>query len=88
MCKRSLLLLACSDRLLPICSAGKYRDPSTGERYTSAVIVTQTNQYGNSHMMMVTPNVKQAVRDHFGCDTAEGAWLEHEGGSGRKGSHW
>lgn len=31
------------------------------------------------HKVVITPTVKQAVRDHFACDTMDGAPLENEG---------
>jgi hypothetical protein len=38
--------------------------------------------------MVSTPSVRQAVRDHFDCPTAEGAPLEGNGGTATQGSHW
>lgn len=45
-------------------------------------------QYKNA-TMLITPKVKEKVREHFGCDTLEGAELEDGGDtSGTAGSHW
>lgn len=38
--------------------------------------------------MMVTPRVRQEARDHFGCDSLEGAELENQGGDGTVLTHW
>lgn len=42
----------------------------------------------NSRTYVVTPKVRQAARDHFGCPTLVGAELESQGGSGTAGGHW
>ena len=39
-------------------------------------------------VLLVTPRVVEEARDHFGCDTLEGAELESQGGEGSAGSHW
>lgn len=38
--------------------------------------------------MIVTPNVKREVRDHFKCPDLEGAELENQGGEGTALTHW
>ena len=40
------------------------------------------------HSMIVTEKVKIFTRDHFKCQTLEGAPVEDEGNSGSKGAHW
>jgi hypothetical protein len=39
-------------------------------------------------MWLVTPKIKEKVREHFGCRTMLGMPVENEGGSGSQGSHW
>ena len=38
--------------------------------------------------LMVTPKVVEEVRNHFGCQTLEGAELEDQGGDGTLLTHW
>lgn len=38
--------------------------------------------------MIVTPRVRDAVRDHFNCDSLEGAEIENQGGVGTEFTHW
>ncbi|XP_062519504.1 leishmanolysin-like peptidase [Corticium candelabrum] len=38
--------------------------------------------------MIVTPTVQQAVRDHFSCQSLEGAEIENQGGTATRLSHW
>ena len=44
-------------------------------------------QGGKTVSKMVTPAVRARSRQHFGCDTLEGAEIEDGGGSGTAGSH-
>lgn len=39
-------------------------------------------------LMMVTPRVRQEVRDHFNCPELEGAELEDQGDEGTSLTHW
>ena len=41
----------------------------------------------NVYMLDLKP-LTPRVRNHFGCNTVEGAYLEDEGGAGSQGSHW
>lgn len=38
--------------------------------------------------MITSPKVKVAVQEQFGCDSAQGAPVELDGGDGTAGSHW
>jgi leishmanolysin-like peptidase len=38
--------------------------------------------------IMVTPRVREAVRQHFECELMEGAELEDQGGDGTALTHW
>lgn len=38
--------------------------------------------------MIVTPRVKQEVREHFNCEYLEGAELEDQGEDGTALTHW
>jgi len=51
-------------------------------RYRTTTANGQTINYIN-----VEP-LTTRVREHFGCDTAPGGYLENNGGSGSAGSHW
>lgn len=52
-------------------------------------IKTGTNpSNGREIRTVVTPKVRDFVRDHFGCEDLEGAELENEGGDGTIWSHW
>ncbi len=42
----------------------------------------------NGRRMIITPRVVKAMRNHFGCDTAEGLELENDGGNSTVGFHW
>ena len=37
---------------------------------------------------VVSPQVRRATREHFGCDDVHGAILEPRGGQGTAGNHW
>jgi hypothetical protein len=65
----------------------QFRDHATGAlRGVSNVISTYT-QAGKTVQKLTTPAVVQAVREHFGCASLDGAELEDQGGSGTAGSH-
>lgn len=69
-------------------SAG-YFIGSSGERIDSSELIeTITNADDSTTQRIITPRVKEAVRQQFGCDTLRGADLEDDGGSGTMGSHW
>ena len=38
--------------------------------------------------MLITPNVRREVRNHFNCQDLEGAELENQGGEGTALTHW
>lgn len=38
--------------------------------------------------LLVSPRVRQAAQEQFGCPSLEGAQLEEEGSVGSAGSHW
>lgn len=40
------------------------------------------------NITIVTPKVREAVREQFSCGSADGAQLEDGGGEGTEGSHW
>ena len=41
----------------------------------------------NTTVLTLAP-LTARIRDYFGCPTAEGAYLENQGDSGSKGSHF
>jgi len=61
-----------------------YVDASGTPRGPGAVF--KTSLEGKNYL--VGPKVVSTVRDHFSCQTLEGAELENEGGGGATGSHW
>ena len=56
-----------------------------------ADIVGQTTRLDDATLPMSyikTPNVLKYVREHFACDTLNGAELEDDGGAGSQWGHW
>jgi len=47
-----------------------------------------TESDGREITLLASPKVTETFRKHVGCDTAEGALLEDQGGSNVAGSHW
>jgi len=64
-------------------------DNTTGvsEEYSDLQLVGSESD-GREITLLVSPKVKERFREHFGCDSAEGALLEDQGGSNVAGSHW
>ena len=65
----------------------QFRDHATGERRAASSILTSYTQNGKTVQKLTTPALVQAVREQFGCPSADGAELEDHGGSGSAGSH-
>ena len=64
-----------------------FRNASTGERYQEQQVTG--GMYDQREVTLLTsPRVVEEFRKQFGCDTAAGALLEDQGGSGTAGSHW
>lgn len=57
-----------------------------GDPYLSYNITL--NRRGADRVLLTFPTVVAKVKEHFGCDTLEGAELEDAGGSGTASSHW
>lgn len=55
---------------------------------TGRVLQNITNPYGQRVSHVVTPRVRQAVQEQFGCQSAAGAALENGGSDGSVNSHW
>lgn len=77
-------------------SSGKYTqyiNPNTGATIPSSQVLqthTVTGTGGNTYTVsqIITPNVLQYTRSHFGCSSLTGAQVEDGGGSGTVLSHW
>jgi len=63
-----------------------YIDPSTNELLDNVIGTTTAN--GQTINYINVEPLTTRVREHFGCDTAPGGYLENNGGSGSAGSHW
>lgn len=64
-----------------------FLNATTGERYQEQQVTGDTYDY-REVTMVTSPRVVEEYRKQFGCDTAQGAILEDQGGSGTAGSHW
>lgn len=64
-----------------------FRNATTGERYQEQQVAGDTYD-GREVTLLTSPRVVEEFRKQFGCDTAVGAILEDQGGSGTAGSHW
>lgn len=62
----------------------KMKDSTTSKYYLS----TKTTSDGVTRNILSTPKVTSFLKDHFGCNSLEGAYIENDGGSGTAGSHW
>ncbi|KAG2486370.1 hypothetical protein HYH03_014950 [Edaphochlamys debaryana] len=51
-------------------------------------VVAQDVVDGTTVSRLITPAVRDAARQHFGCPGLAGAQLEEEGSAGSAGSHW
>ncbi|CAD8156751.1 unnamed protein product [Paramecium octaurelia] len=61
-----------------------YIDPNTMQKLgVSQIVKTQ-----GGRDWIILPKVVNAVKSHFGCQSAWGAPLENNGGQGTAGSHW
>jgi len=64
-------------------------DQSTGESQAYQELQLKGMESdGREITLLTSPKVQQDFREHFGCETAEGAVLEDQGGYGVAGSHW
>lgn len=85
----------------PYTPRGKHGLPAYNEKYNlyqwSPRVVTKIvrkkwavkkGRIDHVVQMIVTPRVRDAVRDHFNCDTLEGAEIENQGGVGTEFTHW
>eukprot|EP01116_Phalansterium_solitarium_P004836 TRINITY_DN15_c4_g1_i1.p1 TRINITY_DN15_c4_g1~~TRINITY_DN15_c4_g1_i1.p1 ORF type:complete len:787 (+),score=274.43 TRINITY_DN15_c4_g1_i1:247-2607(+) len=70
----------------------RFFDPNTNSHFAaSQVMQNSTVSYGATPrqvLKIVTPNVVQAARNHFGCPTLDGLELEDGGAAGTAGQHW
>ena len=64
-----------------------FLNATTGEKYQEQQVTGDTYD-GREVTMVTSPRVVEEFRKQFGCDTAKGAILEDQGGSGTAGSHW
>jgi len=65
-----------------------FKDPSTGEAYTTGPVVVVAERGRTDVRKLATPRVLAHARDHFNCPTLNGMELEGQGGSGTGASHW
>ena len=58
---------------------------------TASTFVEETRKSNTSSATvykLITPKVIAAAREHFGCSTINGVYLENEGDSGSAGAHF
>jgi len=65
---------------------GYYINPNTNTVLSGHVLTKSVNGV-TINVLNVEP-LTTRIRNHFGCSTIEGAYLENEGGSGSAGSHF
>ena len=68
-------------------SSSKFDEYRTASGAKHATVIARMSQGGKTVSKMVTPAVRARSREHFGCDSLEGAEIEDGGGSGTAGSH-
>lgn len=61
-----------------------YRKPDNGDRWGEANVVESVTENGHTVTKIITPNVVEKAKKHFGCDNwpNAGLQLEDAGGSG------
>ncbi|EAR99196.2 leishmanolysin family protein (macronuclear) [Tetrahymena thermophila SB210] len=64
-------------------------DPQTGKPYGVDRVYKTENLWGISNVFkIITKNVVKTAKNHYACPYINGMFLENQGGSGSKGSHW
>lgn len=66
----------------------EYFVDDAGARLPADAVVKTITAGGRPRKAVVTPTVRDAARAMFGCPTAQGMFLEDDGGAGTAGSHW
>lgn len=75
----------------PIMASVKCIDGSTSNLFLpgDTTLAAGVTDYGVQYFSVVTPTVRQVARNHFDCQTIEGARLENQPtGSSCFGDHW
>ena len=86
----------CLSPILPRCHTPCFPIPwyMTGTFFVSSaypnqpVLTVRRGVDGSPVHLLRSPGVREAAREHFGCDTLEGALLEDGGGRGTVDAHW
>jgi leishmanolysin len=68
-------------------SMGRF-DTFFDEETNLTVPVEEVLSTVNNISKIITPTVLEKAREHFDCETLDGAELENQGSSGTAGSHW
>ncbi|KAL4472692.1 hypothetical protein ABPG74_018641 [Tetrahymena malaccensis] len=73
-------------------SAYFWIDPDTNTPYKynqKQKVMILERRWGQDNVpKIITKNVQKVAQNHFNCPSIEGMYLENQGGSGSKGSHW
>lgn len=73
---------------LPASEDSDYIDGDMKPIAMGSVVQSFVSARGRTRYRVVTPSVKAAVQEHFGCASLQGALLEDDFSDGSVSSHW